>query len=211
MKEHKKRERLAALTCLSRTRDVDRRRTTSREPAFDLFLEPADAGGIEAIAGRRTLDLALASRCREVDVIFMGGEPVLEMPLIRRAVSYLRGNNRPEVRIKPWIVTNGLLLDPDSIGFLVDSGFDIHMSFDGVPKAQDLRCGGSFGKLDRLLDRILKEHPEHCRDNLTVVYTLTPSNVESIDRSPPLSVAYSQSSSTSGIDRSGTVASVRIG
>jgi sulfatase maturation enzyme AslB (radical SAM superfamily) len=126
----------------------------------------------------RTLDLALASRCRDVDVIFMGGEPALEMPLIRRAVSYLHSNNRGGVRIKPWIVTNGLLLDPGSIEFFVDSGFDIHLSFDGVPQAQDQRCGGSFGKLDRLLGQMLETHPEHCRGNLTVVYTLTPSNVE---------------------------------
>ncbi len=127
---------------------------------------------------KRSLDLVLASRQEEVDMIFMGGEPVIEMPLIRRAVDYLRDKDRPGAKVGLGIGTNGTLLTDESIMFLVENGFDIHLSFDGVPEAQDLRGENTFETLDRLLDHLLEKHPGHCRDNLTVVYTLTPSNVK---------------------------------
>src|SRR5512144_1709717 len=39
---------------------------------------------------RGALDLLLRSHCPEVEVLFVGGEPLLQFPLIRQAVAYVR-------------------------------------------------------------------------------------------------------------------------
>src|SRR5579859_4020633 len=63
------------------------------------------------------LDLILGSRRDRVRLLFIGGEPLLEMPLIRRAVEHTRQKRRRGQRISFNISTNGLLVDDDIIAF----------------------------------------------------------------------------------------------
>src|SRR5437867_6639085 len=59
---------------------------------------------------RGALDLLLGSRRREVRVLFLGGEPLLEFPLIRQAVGYLGSVAGPGRSVGYSIVTTGTML-----------------------------------------------------------------------------------------------------
>lgn len=137
--------------------------------------------------GRETLRLAMdwarrASR-PEIEIVFSGGEPLLSWPLLVRAVRDYAGNVGPRdhralaPRPRFILLTNGLLLDPEKIGFLVEHRFDLQISFDGIPPAQATRAAGSFRILDRLLDSLLNGYGGYWREHLTIAITLTPRNL----------------------------------
>ncbi len=126
---------------------------------------------------RASADLLLGSRQPEVRMLFIGGEPLLEFPLIRRAVEYIEAARPPDLTVHYNIVTNGTLLRDEQAAFLVEHAFDVQLSFDGVPSAQDVRGKGTFAVLDRLLDRLREEHPQFCSKKLTVALTLLPSTI----------------------------------
>jgi sulfatase maturation enzyme AslB (radical SAM superfamily) len=110
-------------------------------------------------------------------VIFSGGEPLLEFPLIEAAVEYLQGRSRPGNQIGLGVSTNGILFDENVAEFLAAHDFDTHLSFDGVPQAQNLRAKGTFVILDNLLDRLRTRHAEFFANRLRVNLTLVPDAV----------------------------------
>jgi radical SAM protein with 4Fe4S-binding SPASM domain len=112
-----------------------------------------------------------------VRILFIGGEPLLEFPLIRRAVAYVEQARPHGTTVRYHIVTNGTLLREEQADFLADNDFKVGLSFDGVPAAQDLRGPGTFAVLDRLLDRLRVERPVFFTENLSVGLTLLPSTI----------------------------------
>jgi sulfatase maturation enzyme AslB (radical SAM superfamily) len=123
---------------------------------------------------RVALDRLLASPHSDVRVLFIGGEPLLEFPMIERAVAYLAERQRPDMSIRKAIITNGLLLGERETQFLVDQEFFVKLSFDGVPAAQRLRGEHTFAKLDELLDRLRDQQPGFYDDHLKINLTLLP-------------------------------------
>ena len=96
---------------------------------------------------RPSLDLALASHQPLVRLLFIGGEPLLEMPSIRRAVAYVEARRRAGLTVQYEIITNGLLLGPEQALFLSEHDFKVQLSFDGVAEAQAVRGARSFEKV----------------------------------------------------------------
>ena len=103
---------------------------------------------------RASADLVLASQRPQVGLLFVGGEPLLEFPLIQRAVEYIEERRTASQRIQYQVITNGTLLVDDHLDFFADHGFEVQLSFDGVEPAQQLRGRGTFATLDALLDRL---------------------------------------------------------
>ena len=120
------------------------------------------------------LDRLLASERSEVRVLFIGGEPLLEFPIIRRAVAYLKQRKRDDMSIRHAIITNGLLLGERETRFLADHEFHVKLSFDGVAQAQRLRGENTFARLDALLDRLRDRHPAFFEERLKINLTLLP-------------------------------------
>ena len=83
-----------------------------------------------------------------MSLLFIGGEPLLEFPLMRQAVEYIEDAPARHLRVHYEIVTNGTLLRDEQTAFLAEHDFDVQFSFDGVPAAQDLRGAGTFAVLD---------------------------------------------------------------
>jgi uncharacterized protein len=135
---------------------------------------------------RGALDLVVASRNPSVEVLFLGGEPLLELPLIRRALDHVRDTRAPGKTVSYSIVTNGTLLREEEAALLATHEFDTYLSFDGVPAAQDLRGPGTFAVLDALMTRLARDHPRFVQERLTVGLTLSPATVRHL----PASVAY---------------------
>jgi sulfatase maturation enzyme AslB (radical SAM superfamily) len=132
---------------------------------------------------KATLDLILASRSDEVQIVFLGGEPLLEFPMIRRAVEYVAKKDPPNKRIQFRISTNGTLLTEEIIAFLEAHSFALRISFDGA--AQDARGTGTFALLDRRLGRLREERNAFLRRNVTICTTVNPASIallpESVD------------------------------
>jgi sulfatase maturation enzyme AslB (radical SAM superfamily) len=126
---------------------------------------------------RASADLLLQSRERDVRLLFVGGEPLLEFPLIQRAVAYVEERRPPALTVHYDLITNGTMLGEEQATFLVDHDFEVQLSFDGVPAAQDVRGKGTFAILDRLLDRLRAEHSPWFEKNLSVSITLIAATV----------------------------------
>jgi sulfatase maturation enzyme AslB (radical SAM superfamily) len=126
---------------------------------------------------RAALDLSLASRSRNVSIVFLGGEPLLEFPGIRKAVQYVNRKAPSDKRIQFKISTNGLLIDTTVAEYLDRHRFGVQLSFDGIEKSQNYRQKGSFLLIDRLLDRLKQYHPDLFEQRLRVCMTLIPATI----------------------------------
>ena len=76
---------------------------------------------------RSALDLLLRSDHPEPELIFYGGEPLLELPLIMRAIEYLEAESGGNVAVS--VFTNGTLLDRGTMRLLARRGVDTQISF----------------------------------------------------------------------------------
>lgn len=129
---------------------------------------------------RTALDKLLSSPAPQVTVLFIGGEPLLQLPLIRRAADYVEQSRSPSQAVAMSLSTNGLLLDEDASRFLDTHGFRVQLSFDGVPAAQNLRGVGTHAAIDRLIDRLQREHPTLFRERFRVAVTAPVSTIHHI-------------------------------
>lgn len=129
------------------------------------------------------LDLLLRSRRRRVEVLFLGGEPLLEFPLIRRAVAYVKQSRPRGQAVRYSITTNGTLLGEEEAAFLARHRFEVRLSFDGVPEAQALRGAWTFPVLDTLVDRLRGDQPALFRERLSVSIALTAATIPHLDAS----------------------------
>lgn len=134
---------------------------------------------------QRAADLLLRSERDQVKLLFIGGEPLLEFALMRRAVEYIDARRRPGQRVRFQTVTNGTLVGEEHAEFFAEHEFEVQLSFDGIEAAQALRGAGTFATLDLLLDRLRVRHPMFFADNLSVSLTLVVPTIrhlaESID------------------------------
>jgi sulfatase maturation enzyme AslB (radical SAM superfamily) len=120
------------------------------------------------------IDVMLKSRRRKVELVFYGGEPLLEFDLIRSAVECVERKRprHPEVRFA--IITNGTLLGEEQAAFLDQHEFGIQLSFDGIREAQALRGPGSFERVEAALEHLRRHHARILDDRLRVAITVLP-------------------------------------
>ncbi len=126
---------------------------------------------------RGAVDLLLGSRSRSLELWFGGGEPLLQFGLIRRAVAYAESACPPAKHLQFGFSTNGLLLDDDRTDYLAAHRFQLQLSFDGLPPAQDRRAPGSFPGLDTRLGRLRRRHPTWFAQQLSVAMTVNGANL----------------------------------
>ena len=96
-------------------------------------------------------------------ITFLGGEPLLDFPLLVRAVEYCRSRGGRDVVLQTF--TNGTLLTPERLRFLDDNEVYVTVSLDGRKKTNDA-SRTFFGQKDRSvfeevmkrLDGLPKEH-----------------------------------------------------
>jgi sulfatase maturation enzyme AslB (radical SAM superfamily) len=124
------------------------------------------------------LDMLLDSQQRESKVNFVGGEPLLEFPMIGRAIQYIEEKRPSDKRVNYSISTNGTLLTGEVAEFLAKHHFQTQISFDGIAEAQNYRGTDTFIALDKMLDRLRREHRRFYRSCLTIALTLNSCNIE---------------------------------
>lgn len=129
------------------------------------------------------LDFLLGSGSPPLTVEFSGGEPLLEPDLLRRCVGYIAERRASAREVHLVLTTNGLLLDPELLDLLAAHDVALHLSFDGVPAAQELRTAGTFSLLDGLLDKIRKAHPAYFRERTGIHVVVQPKTVGHLSQS----------------------------
>lgn len=88
----------------------------------------------------------------KVNIIFIGGEPLLEFPLIKKIVLYINQKARQfDVKLSYDITTNGMLLNEEILAFFKKHKIKFLLSLDGLPSCHDthrktLAGKGSFWK-----------------------------------------------------------------
>jgi uncharacterized protein len=137
--------------------------------AIDRLLDGAEAGG-------------------SVNIAFLGGEPLINRPLVREATRYAleRGAIRG-VAPRFSITSNGTLIERSDAEFFDTYGFSVTVSLDGIGAAHDrqrpFRGGG--GSYDRILECLAFLLERQRRMQVSARVTVTPHSddlVSTLDR-----------------------------
>jgi sulfatase maturation enzyme AslB (radical SAM superfamily) len=123
---------------------------------------------------REAIEFLLQSDRDEVRLVFYGGEPLLQFPLIRRAVTHAERVRPSGLGISYGIITNGTLITEKIAEFLARHRVSTRLSFDGVADAQALRGKSTFTLLDSLLRRLRRDHRAFFRHDLRIQMTTLP-------------------------------------
>lgn len=105
---------------------------------------------------------------QEITVGFYGGEPLLELPLIKRVIAYTRKKFAGK-KVSFSMTSNGTLLTDDIIRFLSKENLRLMISLDGPKEIHDknrvfVDGTGSFDTLMKNVRRIKELAPEYYED-----------------------------------------------
>ncbi|MBD3300308.1 MAG: radical SAM protein [Candidatus Moranbacteria bacterium] len=107
---------------------------------------------------KTALDHIYKNKPKKAHIIFFGGEPTLEMDLIRKTVKYAESFKIPT---RFAISTNGLTND-NVVKYLAKKRFIINLSVDGIPEFQDsLRPSYNGGPTSNVIEKTIKELVKH--------------------------------------------------
>lgn len=117
------------------------------------FGSPAKNMSLETARGAVELLIDSAEPGSRVNLAFLGGEPLVNRPVLRAATQWAaeRAHNRG-VQIGFSVTTNGTLLTEDDADFFERHGFAVTISLDGPREVQDRQRpfkhgGGSFNRI----------------------------------------------------------------
>lgn len=113
----------------------------------------------------------------DVRVGFYGGEPLLQLELIKKCVEYIESRVNGHT-IQFNMTTNGTLLTDDAVDFLIAHHFRISISLDGPKEDHNInrkfRSGeGSFDTIMANVQRLKKRYPEAAKD-ITFMTVINP-------------------------------------
>ena len=113
----------------------------------------------------------------EIILGFYGGEPVLELSMIKECVDYI-SNKVEGKKIKFTVTTNGTLLSDSTVDFLVENDFLLNISLDGsrIEHDRNRRFQNGSGSFDTIISNIKRaqeRHPEFCK-SIGVMTTINP-------------------------------------
>ena len=74
---------------------------------------------------RSGLDWALANAGDKVEFVFTGGEPLLALPMLERAVCHASRNRRPTTEVSYQVLTNGTLMSEEAEDYLAARGCEL--------------------------------------------------------------------------------------
>lgn len=121
-----------------------------------------------------------SSRIPGVQLSYYGGEPLMEFETLKESVDYASSHpDASRVKLGFNMATNGILLTPERVEYLVDSNFLISISLDGPESEHDrFRINqnkkGSFRKLMENVRFIKEKYPEYYDKRIKFTVTLHP-------------------------------------
>lgn len=100
---------------------------------------------------------------RAINIGFYGGEPLLNVPFIKKVINYLEGLPNVGITFKYSMTTNAMLLN-EHMDYLIDKNFFILISLDGDERGQSYRVDSKeHNSFHRVIEnvRLLKEIYPH--------------------------------------------------
>ena len=146
----------------------------------DFGSQPREMEWKVAEAAVRQL-IEAAAPSERVNLAFLGGEPLANSALIRRATEFAAELAAAKgIRIGFAITTNGTLLGETEGDFLARFGFSVTISIDGIGPVHDsLRpAKGGRGSFNRIRDRIASLRARHPGLPLAARVSVTPRNLD---------------------------------
>lgn len=134
--------------------------------------------------GKQAIDWLVSQRIpghkarpnEDINICYFGGEPTLNWKVIKNNIEYCRKiEKEKKITFGLYLLTNGYQLPQPEEKFLKDMhGLNLKMqiSLDGCQKAHDT-TRGHFTEIIENAKKIIK----HCRHNVIVRMTVTPSNI----------------------------------
>ncbi len=125
--------------------------------------KPAASKSMSAATARRSIDFLMdaSDGLNTVELIFFGGEPLLNRKLIAEAVAYANASAADKEKSVDFaLTTNATLLSESTTAFLIDNKIGVTVSIDGMPEVHD-RCrrfpdgSPSFSTIEPGLRRLL--------------------------------------------------------
>ena len=112
-----------------------------------------------------------SSEIEDATIGFYGGEPLLEIDLIREVISYVE-ENYPERKVRYNLTTNLTLLTKEILDFFVEKNVVIMISIDGPKEIQDrnrmfVSGTGSFSTVITKAEEIQKNSPDYFKQCMT--------------------------------------------
>jgi uncharacterized protein len=124
---------------------------------------------------RQLLESTLADPEAQVSVLFHGGEPLLELKTMRRAVEECE--RRWPGRVGFSTQTNGSLLNAEVIDFMIDHRVGLSVSVDGVTAEDNAQRVNNKGDPYASLLAVVRSHPRLDAGQLGLNVTVGPQNV----------------------------------
>lgn len=133
---------------------------------------------MDETTARRSVDFLLQNSgdSDSVTLVFFGGEPLMNLALIRRLVVYANEQGRKAgKKVEFSMTTNATYLTPEVIEFLSDSEIGVAVSIDGPKKYHDLRriYKSGLGSYDMIHPRVLDLLRNHKTRRVAARATLT--------------------------------------
>ena len=139
---------------------------------------------MEFETAKRAIDMVLSHSEEASKFVFgfYGGEPLLDFPMIKDCVTYIR-QEAPSRNISFAITTNGTLLTQEVYEYLVNNDFGITVSLDGPKPIHDLsrkfpNGGGSYDIILENINTIRSKYPES-ESNILINSVVSPEIDES--------------------------------
>ena len=107
-------------------------------------------------------------------IVLSGGEPFL-YPYISQILNYAW-----EKRVKPTIITNGMLLSCDRIVSLLQRDVSIQLTFDSIISTEHNKTRG-VGNFEKLIEILSIAHTESHEDKLMIRYNINKQNYDHVD------------------------------
>jgi len=129
---------------------------------------PGPLENMDSLTARRSIDWLFdhSGTRKKVRVEFFGGEPLLNMPLIRETINYTRKQEKKSGKTTTFaMTTNGALLTEENVQFLKQHKVGTMISLDGPAQIHDsqrpLKTGGkSHGAVLSGIENIFRDAPE---------------------------------------------------
>ncbi|HSR50036.1 MAG TPA: radical SAM protein [Acidobacteriota bacterium] len=150
----------------------------------------AQEGSFGGKAQNMPLETALASVDRlfeeagpgdRVQLAFLGGEPLVNRPVLRQAADYAhRQARRKGIKLGLSLTTNGTLLTSQDGDFLERHGFSVTVSLDGLGESHDQSrpFKDGRGSFERILKRVRPLLAKQRRMQVSARVTVTPGRLD---------------------------------
>lgn len=150
------------------------------------FADTGELGGKRQVmsydVAKKAIDY-LIEHCprKHCEIDFFGGEPLMNMPVVRQITKYIREKEiETGKQFKLTLTTNGILLNEDNRKFLNENHISLVLSLDGRKEVHDKMRpdAGGHGTYDRALKNFLAVVKERHQDNYYLRGTYTKYNLD---------------------------------